>query len=57
MGLEILPGYGFANAVRALFSEYTQMLVAREPSFQGFYEIPSYNDSPVASTLYMRLDL
>ncbi len=55
--MEILPGYGFANAVRALFSEYTQMLVAREPSFQGFYEIPSYNDSPVASTLYMRLDL
>ncbi len=23
----------------------------------GFYEIPSYNDSPAASTVYMKLDL
>ncbi len=44
MGLELLPGYGFANEVRALFSEYTQLLVAGEPSFQSYLDIQHYDD-------------
>ncbi len=44
MGLEILPGYGFEDQVRALFSEYTQMLVAGDPSFQAYLDIQHYDD-------------
>lgn len=44
MGMEVLPGYGFADGVRALFSEYTQMLVAGEPSFQVYLDIQHYDD-------------
>ncbi len=44
MGLELLPGYRATNEVRALFSEYTQMLVAGEPSFQRYLDIQHYDD-------------
>ncbi len=44
MGLELLPGYGFAEEVRVLFSEYTQILVAGEPSFREYLDIQHYDD-------------
>ncbi len=44
MELEILPGYGSADQVRTLFAEYTQMLVAGEPSFQEYLDIQHYDD-------------
>ena len=44
MGLELLPGYGSAKEARALFSEYTQQLVAGEPSFQKYLDIQHYGD-------------
>lgn len=66
--LEILPAFDFPQEVRALFSEYTQMLIAGDSSFAqylalrmykrfGFYEIPCYNNSPMESSIYMKLDL
>ncbi len=44
MGLELMPGYGSAKEVRALFSEYTQLLVAGDPSFQEYLDIQHYDD-------------
>ncbi len=44
MGLELLPGYSFAKEVRALFAEYTRLLVAGEPSFQAYLDIQHYDD-------------
>ncbi len=44
MGLELLPGYGFAKEVRTLFSEYTRLLVAGEPSFREYLDIQHYDD-------------
>ncbi len=45
---------------------YTQMLLDTLPFLEraiamyralGFYKIPSYNDSPLERTIYMKLDL
>lgn len=96
--LKIIPAYDHPQEVVALFSEYTNMLIAGDCSFQKyldiqhyqkiimdakeigythmlldtlpflksalriytdlrFYPIESYNDSPMSTSIYMKLDL
>ena len=42
MGLVIRPAYAYADAVRELFAEYTQMLVAGDAAFQKYLDIQNY---------------
>lgn len=44
MALEILPGYGYLEDIRELFTEYTDMLVRRDPVFKGYLELQKYDD-------------
>lgn len=41
--LEIIPAYDHPEEVRALFSEYTDMLLAGEPAFQKYLDIQDYD--------------
>lgn len=41
--LEIIPAYDRPEEVRALFSEYTDMLLAGEPAFQKYLDIQDYD--------------
>lgn len=44
MKIEIVPGYAFAQEIRDLFSEYTDMLTANDPSFQNYLDIQHYDE-------------
>ncbi len=86
MNIEIVLAYTHTQEIKTLFTEYTNMLIANDSSFQnyleiqnydeeildtlpflekaihmyeklGFYTIDCYNNSPMDTSLYMRLDL
>ena len=44
MSLELLPGYDHPAEILSLFTEYTQMLVSHDPSFQIYLDIQHYED-------------
>ena len=44
MGLKLVLAYGFPSEVGELFSEYTDMLVAGEPSFKEYLAIQNYEE-------------
>ena len=44
MSLELLPGYDHPAELLSLFTEYTQMLVSHDPSFQIYLDIQHYED-------------
>ena len=44
VSLELLPGYDHPAAILSLFTEYTQMLVSHDPSFQIYLDIQHYED-------------
>ncbi len=41
--IEIVPGYDKIEEVKALFTEYTEMLVSLNPSFQLYLDIQHYD--------------
>ena len=43
MSTKILPAYRFPKEVAALFSEYTNMLIEGDASFQKYLEIQNYD--------------
>lgn len=43
-GIEIVPAYKHTEEIRALFSEYTDMLIANDKTFQEYLAIQHYND-------------
>ena len=60
--VELTPGYDAPDEIRALFTEYTDMLPCLEDAVRmyrklGFRDIPCYNDSPMDTTLFLGLDL
>lgn len=104
MTIKLVDAYDFREEIKALFTEYTRMLIAEDGAFAeylaiqnydeepdhlqekygrpdgrlyamlldtlpflvnavhlyrkyGFYEIESYNNSPMDTSVYMRLDL
>lgn len=44
MSLELLHAYDHPEEVAALFSEYTDMLIAGDPTFKKYLEIQNYDD-------------
>lgn len=44
MKIELRPAYDDTEAVRALFCEYTDMLVAGDPEFAGYLQAQRYDD-------------
>ncbi|MCR5089723.1 MAG: GNAT family N-acetyltransferase [Oscillospiraceae bacterium] len=44
MDVSLLPAYDSPDEVRALFSEYTQMLIEGDPVFEEFLAIQNYDD-------------
>lgn len=44
MSLELIPAYDRPEEVLSLFTEYTQMLVSHDPSFQIYLDIQHYED-------------
>ncbi|MBE6969300.1 MAG: GNAT family N-acetyltransferase [Ruminococcaceae bacterium] len=42
--LEIVPAYAYKEEVRALFAEYTKMLVEGDPAFQEYLNIQNYDE-------------
>ena len=44
MNTEIIPAYRHKEEIRALFSEYTSMLTANDPSKQGYLAIQNYEE-------------
>lgn len=42
--IRIIPGYDHPQEVKALFSEYTQMLLEGDPSFQQYLDIQHYDE-------------
>lgn len=42
--LEIVPAYAYKEDVRALFTEYTKMLVEGDPAFQEYLNIQNYEE-------------
>lgn len=62
MEIKILPAYDRAEEIGLLFSEYTDMLIAGDPSFQKYLEIQNYEEElchletkygPPAGRLYL----
>ena len=43
MSLSIVPAYDKTDVVKTLFLEYTDFLVASDPSFSAFLEIQNYD--------------
>lgn len=43
MSTELVPAYGYTQEIGALFSEYTDMLVAGDLSFQHYLDIQHYD--------------
>lgn len=44
MSVELLPAYSYPSEIGTLFSEYTDMLIAGDPAFQGYLELQNYED-------------
>lgn len=44
MGLTLIPAYRHVSEVGQLFTEYTEMLIAGDPSFREYLEIQNYNE-------------
>ncbi len=44
MVLNIIPAYEHESEVSALFSEYTAMLIAGDPSFQAYLDLQNYEE-------------
>lgn len=44
MTVEIIPGWERPDDVRALFAEYTALLVRGDPAFAGYLELQRYDD-------------
>lgn len=44
MNIQILPAFNRPDTVRALFSEYTEMLAAGDPSIQQYLDIQHYDE-------------
>ncbi len=44
MNMEIVPAYHHRQEISALFSEYTNMLIAGDSSFQKYLEIQHYDE-------------
>lgn len=44
MGLQFVPAYDYVSEVGELFSEYTDMLIAGDPSFREYLEIQNYDE-------------
>lgn len=42
MGIELRPALGHSEEVGILFAEYTQMLLAGDPSFQAYLDVQHY---------------
>lgn len=43
-GIKIVPAYKHPEEIRALFSEYTDMLIANDKTFQEYLAIQHYDD-------------
>ncbi len=62
---DIVPAYDSLQEIGQLFAEYTDYLIEEDPSVKAYLqiqdykkdEIPRCNDSPLDSSIYMRLDL
>lgn len=44
MEIKIIPAYNFLKEINILFSEYTQMLIEGDSSFQKYLEIQNYEE-------------
>lgn len=44
MELKIVSAYDFQKEIGTLFSEYTEMLIAGDPSFQEYLDIQNYDE-------------
>lgn len=44
MELKIIPAYDFPKEISILFSEYTEMLIAGDSSFQKYLDIQNYDE-------------
>lgn len=44
MGLNFVPAYGFPSETGELFQEYTDMLIAGDPSFKEYLVIQDYDE-------------
>lgn len=44
MSMTIIPAYDHPEEIGALFSEYTQALIAGEPSFAGYLSLQDYDE-------------
>jgi len=44
LDLEIIPAYGFPQEIGALFSEYTDMLIEGDSSFQNYLDVQCYDE-------------
>ena len=42
--IKIIPAYAYPQAVKALFTEYTDMLIAGDSSFQEYLAIQNYDE-------------
>ena len=44
MNITIIPAYDYPQETGILFSEYTNMLIAGDPSFQKYLDIQHYDE-------------
>lgn len=44
MSVKLVPGCGFPEEVRKLFTEYTEMLVKHDPGFKEYLAIQNYDE-------------
>lgn len=44
MGFTIIPAFDYPEEVKALFTEYTKMLVEGDPSFQAYLDLQNYDE-------------
>ncbi|MBD5543205.1 MAG: GNAT family N-acetyltransferase [Lachnospiraceae bacterium] len=44
MNIEIVPAYKYPQEISMLFSEYTNMLIANDSSFQKYLDIQCYDE-------------
>lgn len=44
MSVEIVPAYNYHQEISSLFSEYTDMLIEGDPSFQDYLDLQNYDE-------------
>ena len=44
MNIQIEPAYGYPSEVKALFTEYTDMLIANDPKFKKYLDLQNYDE-------------